>query len=171
MRAWPIVGIVLALSAGAGSAQNLRGSAPQLQKLLDCKTIPDPTERLACYDRNVAALDESVQRKDVIVAERQQVRQARRSLFGLSLPKIDLFGSDEASDAIDQIEGHVTAAHEGGQGWRITLDDGSIWQQTDDRQLFRAPKPGETVTVKRGALGSYFLTIPGLPGLKVRRVI
>ncbi len=42
----------------------------------------------------------------------------------------------------------------------IILDDGSVWTQTDDWPGLDA-KIGKKVTVKRGVLGSYWLSIPG----------
>ena len=53
--------------------------------------------------------------------------------------------------------------------YRVTLDDGQVWEET---QHTGGPPPeaGETITIKRGALGSYFLTRSrGGLALRVRR--
>lgn len=145
--------------------------APQLQKLVDCKGLTDPTARLACYDREVDALDVAERQNDVVVVDKQQIHQAKRSLFGLTLPNLDIFAGKGNSEVISQIEDKVAAARQTGDGWRVTLGDGSSWQQTDGRSLFRDPRPGDPVTVKRGVLGSYFMMVGKIPGFKVRRVI
>jgi hypothetical protein len=54
--------------------------------------------------------------------------------------------------------------------YRVTFDDGQVWEET---QHTGGPPPeaGETVTIRRGALGSYFLTrSSGGLALRVKRV-
>jgi hypothetical protein len=51
----------------------------------------------------------------------------------------------------------------------ITLQDGSVWTQTDDWPGLDA-RPGKKVIVKRGTLGSFWLSIPGQNGIKVKRI-
>jgi hypothetical protein len=53
--------------------------------------------------------------------------------------------------------------------YRVTFDDGQVWEET---QHTGGPPPeaGETVTIRRGALGSYFLTrSKGGLALRVKR--
>jgi hypothetical protein len=144
-----------------------------LQQVVDCRAITDDVKRLACFDREVAALDTAEKGKQVVVVDREQVQAARRTLFGLPLPNLHLFGGndDHDADAVTQIEGKIVAASPAADGWRIQLDDSSVWVQTDGKPIFRTPKAGLAVVVKHGALGSYFLSVDGAPGVKVRRVL
>ncbi|WP_374138562.1 MULTISPECIES: hypothetical protein [unclassified Sphingomonas] len=165
---WPL-GVLVILASPADAKDPVR--APQLERLVACKAMADPAARLACYDREVASIDQAEQRNELVIVEKEQVRKARRTLFGLSLPRIDLLAGADNDDTIDQIDGKIASARQGPGGWRVTLEDGSIWQQVDDKPMFRDPKPGDTVIVSRGALGSYFLRVNKVPAIKVRRII
>ena len=155
----------------APAIANAADRAPQLQRLVDCKSIADSAARLACFDREVAAIDTAERSKDLVVVEKEQVRKARRSLFGLSLPRIDFLAGEQAGDELKQIESKVAKANEVNGGWRVVLDDGSVWQQIDDKPMFRDPKHGDAVVITRGALGSYVMKIGTIPGIKVRRIV
>ena len=68
----------------------------------------------------------------------------------------------------DRIQDRVGAG--GSEGWTIWLADGSIWRQADTNPIYRTPKPGLDVIVKRAALGSYIMRVGGSPGVKVKRI-
>jgi hypothetical protein len=70
--------------------------APLLIAVTQCRTITAPAERLACFDESVAALDTAEESQTVVVIDQQQVRETRRSLFGISLPDTGLFGNGNA---------------------------------------------------------------------------
>jgi len=166
------------MAAAAGAPAMAReapppGRAAVLQHVVDCRAIPEDAQRLACFDHEVAALDAAEKDKQVVVVDREQVRAARRTLFGLPLPNLHLFGGNDDHDAneIVQIEGKIASASPDTDGWRIRLEDGSVWVQTDGKPIFRTPQPGLGAVVKHGALGGYFLSVAGAPGVKVRRVL
>ncbi|WP_211051430.1 hypothetical protein [Parasphingorhabdus halotolerans] len=142
--------------------------------LIACKTLPDASARLACYDAKVAALETAQTNNEVVIADREQVREARKGLFGLSLPRINLFGGDgdEGSD-IAQIDGVIKSAKTSRSGkWLITLEDGAVWQQTDaPRSTMRQPKPGDSITIERAALGSFLAKVNDGRGFKVIRLV
>ena len=142
--------------------------------LVACKNIVSPEQRLACFDEKVAALETAAENNQVVIADREQVREARRGLFGLSLPRIKLFGgnSDEGGQ-IDQIESTIASARALRNGkWLIKLEDGALWQQTDPpRSTARRPKKGDGITIKRGSLGSYLAKVNGRRGFKVKRIV
>lgn len=142
------------------------------QAVIDCRTIGEPAARLACYDAKVATLAEAQKSDDLFVASKDDMRKARRGLFGLSLPRISIFGGDE-DDPEDKLQvkeiDAVLSAVGGGIGrWALTLDDGATWVQTDGAYI-NTPKPGAKVHIKRGALGSYLANVNGGLGFKVRR--
>jgi len=145
------------------------GSPAQVQRLMQCRTIESPQERLACFDRETEAMGRAIASKDLVVIDKEKARQAKRSLFGFSIPNFGgLFGG--GNDDVSQIESTIKGTgHNVDGGWIITLADGSIWSQTDDWPGLD-PRPGKKVIVKRGALGSFRLMIPGQNGIKVKRI-
>lgn len=149
-----------------------------VQKLLQCRAITDATQRLACLDAGTAALAEAVEKRDVVVADREQVRKARRGLFGITLPSFNLFGGGKDADTdgddqeeLKQIEAGITAARPGpGNNWRFVLDDGSVWVQTDGRIFPRDPRPGMKIRIRRAAVGTFFANVDGQVAVRVRRI-
>ena len=105
---------------------------------------------------------------------REQVREARRGLFGLTLPRIKLFDDDgDEGDEIAEIESTIKSARTIRSGkWVISLEDGAVWLQTDyPRSSMRDPKSGDSITIKRAALGSYMAKVNGGRAFKVKRVV
>jgi hypothetical protein len=177
MRA--IIGLILMVVANPVVAADPPAPPPAVvKKLLDCRAITDAAQRLACLDAGTAALADAVEKRDVLVADRDQVKKARRSLFGITLPSFTLFGSGkeegEETDeqgAITQIEANITSARAGaGNNWRFVLDDGSVWMQTDGRIFPRDPKPGMKIRIRRGAVGTFLANVDGQIAVRVRRI-
>jgi hypothetical protein len=171
MRKPLVLALAAALLAG-GPAVAKRppqtGTPAQVQRLLACRTITAAEQRLACYDRETAAMQQAIANQDLYMVDKEKARAAGRSLFGFSVPNFGgLFGSN---GEVSQIDGTIkSAGHNSDGGWVITLDDGSVWSQTDDWPGLDA-RPGKKVVVKRGVLGSFWLSIPGQNGIKVKRV-
>jgi hypothetical protein len=110
----------------------------------------------------------------VVVVDRAQVRESRRRLFGLALPRLPIFGGrdddEEEEEEINSIESNIVSAQQFGYGrWIVRLEDGSTWAQTDDNVIAARPRAGQPVRVNRGALGSYMMRVNGQPGVRVRR--
>ena len=143
--------------------------APLLTAVTQCRTVSDPAARLACFDESVAALDRAESDKAVVVIDRQQVREARRSLFGISLPATGLFGGD---NDLPQIETTLKSASVDESGrWSFVLADGARWTQSDDLVIARRPRANDRVIIKRAALGSFRLSVGGQPGVKAKRQV
>lgn len=158
--------LVAAPAAAAPKAET--GTPAQVQRLMGCRTIADAGQRLACYDREAAGVDQAIARKDIVMVDKERARAAGRSLFGFSIPNFGgLFGNN---NEVSQIDGTIksTGRNQDG-GWVLTLADGSIWTQTDDWPGLDA-RPGRKVVIKRGVMGSFWLSIPGENGIKVRRI-
>jgi hypothetical protein len=164
-----IVPVVIAALLQSPSGQ--AASRPQLlERLVACRAETADAARLACFDAAVAALDAAERSGDVTVVDRDQVRAARRSLFGIEGGDLNIFrgrGGDEAEDAT--LETRLVSAGQGRDGWRFTLEDGAVWRQIDSEPLRVTPRPGQTVTIRRGAIGSYLLSVDGARSLRVRR--
>lgn len=139
-----------------------------------CRTIADNVQRLACYDREAPALLQSVEKKETVVLDRQEVRKTKRSLFGFTLPRLPFFGGDKEDDAkeeaeFQQIEAPIKTVRSIGYGKsRFTLEEGAVWETTEGLNAF--PKPGETVVIKKGLMGSYFIRFKGNRSVKGMRV-
>ena len=168
--------LLAGLPAAAATAQSSGAPAqrPQpFEALVRCRAITGDAERLACFDRAAASLQAAAERRDLVVVDRQQVRESRRRLFGLPLPRLPIFGGgddDEGAEEISSIESNIASAVETGYGrWAVRLQDGSTWVQTDNNIIAARPRVGQPVRVNRGALGTYMMRVNGQPGVRVRR--
>lgn len=163
--------ILLASSAAHARPPADAGPPEQMQRLLGCQAQADAAARLGCYDREVAAMKEAVARRELVMIDRARANQARRGLFGFSVPSFGgLFGGGD-QDEVKQIETSVTRASRNGEGgWTVRLADGSVWTQTDDNPIAMEPRAGDKVVVRRAALGSFTLSVNRQPGVKVRRI-
>lgn len=116
--------------------------------LLRCAAIGETSARLACYDT---------------LAQRARQRAAspaaaapsdRASTFGLA-PKPD-------PDELQLVRTHLPGPF---QGWspkqRFTLANGQVWEISDDSSAFGRGNDVR-VTLRRGALGSYFIEFDGV---------
>ncbi|MCW3846275.1 hypothetical protein OF829_03420 [Sphingomonas sp. LB-2] len=141
----------------------------RLDAVVECRKLTDSAERLACYDKAVADLDSAEKSREVVVVDKEQVREARRGLFGLSLPRIRLFDSSDEPD-LDEVTSTVKSISTQGDG-RVffVLEDGARWVQTDNRTVVNV-RPGTQVTLKRAAMGSFFAKFHGSISVRVKRV-
>jgi hypothetical protein len=170
--------IVLAAALGslvaAGTAQAAKpvqtGTPAPVQRLMACRAIASAQDRLACFDRETAAMDQAIASRDLVFVDKERARAAGRALFGFSIPNFGgLFGGGE--DEVKQIDGTVTKfGHNEFGGWVFYLADGSIWSQTDDWPLGLPPRAGDKVTITRGIMGSFRLRLNRQPEIKVKRI-
>ena len=94
-----------ASAVGRGEGAAAADVAATSTRSSNCRQIADPAQRLACYDRTAPALITASKSGEINVVDRGQLRQARRSLFGFSMPKLPFFAGDQsAGDAPDQID-------------------------------------------------------------------
>lgn len=166
---WALLFSGLAAAASPAFAQERPGEAPPavFSRVTDCRAIQDGAQRLACYDREVAALAQAQATREVVVVDREAVQRTRRSLFGLTLPDVGrLFGEEEENE----INSTVVAARRSNLGMAsIQIEGGAVWVQTEGRPMTRDPRPGMPVRIRRGALGSYLLSVDGQRAIRVTR--
>ena len=158
-------------SAAADARKPVSSATPAtMQRLLACRSIQDGAQRLACFDRETAAVDQAIGKRDLVMIDKARATQAKRSLFGFAIPDFGgLFGGGE--DDVKEITSTVTSfSHNAYTGWTIKLADGSTWGQTDDAQLGLPPAKGQKVVVHRGSFGAFYLRLNGQPGYKVKRI-
>lgn len=119
----------MALSALLGFS--LGAAAQESAALLDCARISADAERLACFDRVVAAME---------AAQPQPVSASS-----------------------------VVALHRDRQGaLLLTLDNGQVWRQQDERLL--AIDVGDKIDVVRASLGTFRITDKRGHSARFRRV-
>jgi hypothetical protein len=159
-----------AAPAALAQAPAPAGRAAALKALTDCRAVTEGAARLACFDAAAARLDQAERTGDVVVLDREQVRTAKREAFGLKLPSFDLFDRDERQRTVevDRVESTVASAGRGATGWVVTLENGQVWRQTDNKSLYRVRR-GDKVEIRRGTLGSFFLRVGDQPGVRAVR--
>lgn len=159
----------IALSA-PGFAKPASGGAAVVKDLKACRQISDENERLRCYDSAVDALDKAEQSGEVVVLDKEQVKEARKDAFGFTMPSFKMFDRGEKPEAIDEVTVVVDHAFKTRDGkWMIKTENGQTWRQIDDYDLFKAPKKGSTMKIKRASLGSYVANIDGQKSIRVKR--
>jgi hypothetical protein len=163
---------LIAASAATGQKKPKDGPPPaQVTELLNCRSIADSAQRLACYDKAAATIGDAVAKRDLVVFDRESVKKTKRGLFGFSIPDLGVFGDDDDEVEIKQIEGAIAGySHNADGGYVFRLADGSRWSQTDGKPIAIPPANGDKVVVKKGSFGAYFLSFAGQPGVKVKRI-
>lgn len=116
--------------------------------LQPCVSLQRDSERLACYDKAVAALirgDESV---SPVSAE---------NMFGAStgLAAAQPEREPVKREELRQITGTVTSLRRTDDGMMVLeLDNGQVWRQQDSEVRLNVAS-GDTVTIARAALGTF----------------
>ena len=163
---------LIPLSTSTMAAEPKPTRSERMTQLVLCRSIAVEAQRLACFDREVAALDAAESRQDVVIVDRAQITKTRRTLFGLTLPNLSVFGDDHPdSEGMARIEGTLKSARQNPYGkWILELDDGAKWIQIDSREIALDPRPGQPIKIRRAGLGSYMANVNGQTGIRVRRV-
>lgn len=172
-----LVTSVFCFLASPGFAQTAGESVPTnaVSSILSCRQIEEQAQRLACYDASVAALAQLQESKAIMVVSKDDVREARRGLFGFTLPRLHIFGRDdeEGSDeeAARVFAGVIKEARETPSGYIFELEEGGTWMQTENRYTGAIVRPGSKIRIRRGALGGYLASIDeGGRGFRVKRL-
>ncbi len=114
-----------------------------------CATIEDDFTRLACFDRAFPRAADATE------------------AFGLSASQRAQSTGEVAPARIAARVQSVTRTRVGQMV--VTLDNGQIWQQGNGEPDVRLDV-GDTVTIKKAALGSYILSTPAGRSFRVRRL-
>jgi hypothetical protein len=161
--------LLCAVTAEAGRNFPQGVEPKQISDTIACATITDGPARLACFDKTVGVLQHAVAAKDIMVVDKEGIKSAKKSLFGLALPSFNLFGSSQDSEDSQITEAISSARFQGDGTLSFVLDSGASWVQTDDYSLPILPKRGAMATIKRASLGGFFVTI-GRQSFRARRV-
>ncbi|MEM7665959.1 MAG: hypothetical protein AAF250_08900 [Pseudomonadota bacterium] len=161
----------LATPAAAQTDPDAELKTPEMiNQMFECRNIEEPDARLACFDREVGKVYEAQESQEIVIAERTEVDEAKRGLFGLKLPDIKLFGGGE-EDTINEITATLTRADRQGNGrYVFELENGARWVETESPPGFRRYKAGDTIVIERAALGSFKAKVNGKRAVRVRRI-
>lgn len=165
----------LALAATSLAADGAPPPARPYAALQSCRAIADSAQRLACYDNAAAALDAAAKSEEVVIVDRQEVRKARKGLFGFNLPRVG-FLAGRAGNSEDQadeqaLDDTVASARALPYGkWRITLTSGGVWETLEADSRFTDPRPGMAVNLTKGAMGNYFFKVAKGRAVSARRI-
>lgn len=171
MRKLGVVAAAAALAAPLAARSSSDATPATVAAIDACRKIADPAGRLACFDKAAADLDAAIASKSVYVVDKTEVKRTRRSLFGLPLPQMGTLLGGEDQNAVTQVELVARSVDQDMDGnWRIAMEDGSVWQQTDGVALGAPPHPGSKVLVKRAALGSFKMGIDGHGAVRAKRL-
>ena len=165
--------VILACEVPALGAKPVASQPPAVfAALVECRKIGEAAARLACFDARSADLEAAAQRRELVVVDSKQIRDTRRTLFGLTLPRLAILGGDDDEAAqVKSVEGVVSAARlDPDSRWIVTLKDGATWRQIDGNILGLEPRDGSKVVVRRAALGSFMMSVEKQPGIRVHRV-
>lgn len=168
-----IVAAALALGAAPAKAKDPPPQSPLIIALDKCRALTDAVQRLACFDQAAGTLIAATRTGQVRIVDRGELREARRSLFGFSMPKLPFFAGDESGEGLpDELASTIKSARSLGNGkYRIVIADfNAVWETTESSISLDDPRPGQKITIKRGPMGSYFLRIGNERGVKGRRV-
>jgi hypothetical protein len=172
----PIALAALLLAASPLAAEDEQGESSYVAALRACQSKTDPAERLACYDTAVAAMVSASSEGEVRVVDREEVREARRKLFGFTLPDLGIFGGKSDKEDPEQAEEFttlvttITGVRSTSGTYVLITEEGAEWQLDEVPARLMRPRVGESLEIKKGALSSYFLRIDGQKGVKGRRV-
>lgn len=172
--------ILIAAAVAAAPVTHAQGS------LEDCVQINVDSQRLACYDQlagrvvqgtgSSSSLASGTAAATTGTAAAGTTAAGTTAAVAASDPVADFGLSDKAIKQrepekwVESVTGKViNVALAASDRYVITLDNGQVWMQseTNTRQIL---SPGDTVTIKRAALGSYKLSGPRSVYWRVRRL-
>ena len=160
--------VVLTLGAaiifsGEAIAQQVSQPVAALQQ---CSTITIAADRLACFDSAVAALNNSVRAKELVIIDRESLKRERQRQFGREIKSDPSFVAAQVPEPTT-VNGKILAVLSASRFLTITIEGGGIWRTTEQSRLI--PNVGDSAVVSKGAFGSYFISYRGR-SLKARRI-
>jgi hypothetical protein len=165
-----VLGFAGASAALASDAAPSADRAEVLKALTACRSVGDPTQRLDCYDKAAAAIDQAETSGEVVVVDRAQAQAARRQAFGFNLSALSILNRAATRDEVNTLNATAAEAYRGHDGkWIIVLDDGAHWRQIDEADLSHSPHQGSAIRIRHGSLGSFVMNIDGQPYIHVHR--
>lgn len=151
--------------------------------LSDCAEIQNATERLRCFDSiasrtqlQMSAKEKRGEVRDVEAALAKptasvdETLQAESTLQRQRIDPNEFAPLASRNGSSDSIRATITSLGKSRlDRWRISLENGQVWMQTDNRRINLAV--GQDVILQKGSFSSFFLKLPDLNArLKVTRI-
>ena len=145
-----------------------------------CLAIADVAERVACYDAIAQAEQRASGSSAGALSQPAPAPTAPTDVepapsseenFGLSAARVEAIrpAQDRAPDSVEYA---VTSAEIVGAGyWQFVTEEGPVWRLAARSRAFRAPRRGDTFTVRKGRLGSFYLESDRQPSIRVVRIM
>ena len=139
MRVFIFATLLPVMTVPAFAQTDVRG------KLMDCASVADGVQRLACFD-----------------ALAFELKQASGTSFGAQAAKPA--EPDRVSLAVNGLE-------KGADGkLRFAMENGQVWRQVDTKRLPNAGKGPWTAVIRKAAMGTFLLSLNHSGAIRVERV-
>jgi hypothetical protein len=158
--------MALALPWPAAAVAEPPGGSPAVAAVLACRSIKNRANQLACFREASDQL--AAERSPDGVASASPPPPETPRAFGLRPPPAARAVRPRAVRSVTVKFGGMNDPGDG----RVVFyfDDGSAWREIEPDPVAGALIAGQTVTLEKGLLGSYFLDIPGRASVKVARL-
>ncbi|MEJ1960221.1 MAG: hypothetical protein WDO56_01165 [Gammaproteobacteria bacterium] len=164
-----VAGALVILAGGFAAAA---GEAPTHA----CSAVPDPQQRLSCFDKAFPAKPVQAPSAAQSVNQSAPVTQAPKPLPAQEFGFTDAQRREKAADdrkadtSPAEIRTTVTTWKKRPNGTFVTtLENGQVWSQIELNSNARL-KPGDAVVIHKAVFGSYVLVTPAGIGTRVQRV-
>lgn len=160
---------VMTLFAASGASAALAQEA-SIDAMLTCRAIEDPLDRVACYDAAADQLEQAQAKGDLKIISRAEVEKVQRESFGFRIPSLPSFGAGPnpgENASLERVTEPVKSVSGGRGALRVTLENGSVWQQIDDKNI--RPRDAQSAEIYQASLGSYKMKLDGGLAFRVRR--
>ena len=140
-----------------------------------CPQIAGDRERLACFDREFALLRQRKPASEAGVAAAQaKAREPELSpeqAMGLTPGKILKLEGSSRGTALKELTVKIQGVSTNTSGRTVfQLDNGQVWQQVEPDPTFTV-RPGDTVHISKGMLGSFFMSASVHSNTRVTRTL
>lgn len=168
-----LASLCLIAFAAPAAAQEPPATPDALTQVYACAALTEEAARLTCYDTAVGRLRTEQSTGNIVAVDRGQIETIERESFGFALPSLPtIFRRDPTREQEAMSEANFTiervSRHADGRS-TFYMTDGAAWTQVESESA-RNARPGENVTVRRAALGSFMMSFEsGGRSQRVRR--
>jgi hypothetical protein len=136
-----------------------------------CAAESDAARRLACYDKEMAALAQPPHAHATVSSPTPAAENiVPADQFGLSQEQVRKLKAQEGTAEPNELAAHITKISQFASGRvRITLDNAQVWEQTEEDFGFN-PVVGATATITRGKVGGFWMAADKYRKARVKRI-
>ena len=169
----------MAVAAGSATAAALAQPVPAA--LQACVRITQDSARLACFDREIAALSAGTSSGAASAPAGSAAAGATappltaEQKMGLSTEGVRKLEAEKGINPAEpkppqELTAHLASVSRNSAGREVfTLDNGQVWRQCETRARFEA-HTGDAVKITHGAVGSFWLSTDTHNWTRVERV-